>query len=137
MHKWTAAIASCAAAAVFLAAPALEAKAPRPNGEMQLAKILEGREAGEPQSCIPSHATSRVRIIRGTAIIYDSGRTIYVNRPANPRTLSNNDILVVDRLGHELCKTDMVHTRSQGSPGFRTGSVFLGEFVPYTKVAAE
>ena len=132
MQKWTATIASCAVAAAFLAAPALEAK-PKPTGEERLAKMLEGRVAGEPVSCIPAHTTTRMTVIRDTAIVYKSGRTIYVNRPANPGTLSDNDVLVVDRMGHQLCKTDMMHTRSQGSPSFRTGSVFLGQFVPYTK----
>ena len=41
----------------------------------------EGREAGQPVSCIPLYGTSDARIIDKTAIIYDTGRTIYVNRP--------------------------------------------------------
>ena len=133
MQKWTATIASCAVAAAFLAAPALEAK-PKPTGEQRLTRMLEGRQAGEPVSCIPAYTTNRVTVIRNTALVYTSGRTIYVNRPANPRTLNEGDVLVVDRLGHQLCNTDMMHTRSQGSTSFRTGSVFLGQFVPYTKV---
>ncbi len=69
------------ATAALLAGPALLQAKERLTGEQQLAKLLEGREAGEPVSCIPLHRTSESRIIDKTAIVYDSGRTIYVNRP--------------------------------------------------------
>ncbi len=75
-----------AAGAALLAGPALQARE-RLTGEEQLAKMLEGRVAGEPVSCIPLHRTSKSRIIDRTAIVYDSGRTIYVNRPRNPESL--------------------------------------------------
>ena len=136
MRKLTTAIVCCASAVALLTAPAL-AK-PRLTGEERLARMLEGRAAGEPQSCIFAPNSSQLSVIDNTALVYKSGNTIYVNRPANPRSLDSGDVLVIDRLSHQLCSTDMVSTRSQGgSTSFYTGSVFLGQFVPYKKVANE
>jgi hypothetical protein len=134
MRKLTMAIACCASAAGLLAASALLA-GPRLTGEERLAKLLDGRVAGEPQSCISAPNMSQLTVIDKTALVYKAGSTIYVNRPANPKSLNSGDILVIDRLSHQLCNTDMVNTRSQGPGHFFTGSVFLGQFVPYKKVA--
>ena len=122
-----------ALAAALLAGPALQAKE-RLTGEQQLAKMLEGRVAGEPVSCIPLHRTSSSRIIDGTAIVYDSGRTIYVNRPRHPDSLDSDDIMVTRLHSSQLCRLDTVrlHDRS----GFwYSGFVGLEDFVPYTRVA--
>ena len=55
------------AAAALLAGPALQARE-RLTGEQQLAKLLEGRVAEKPVSCIPLYRTSDSRIIDKTAI---------------------------------------------------------------------
>lgn len=122
------------AASALLAGPALSAKQ-RLTGEQELAKMLEGRVAGEPVSCIPLHRTSTSRIIDKTAIVYDSGRTIYVNRPSNPESLDDDDVMVTRLSTSQLCRLDTVrlHDRS----GFwYSGFVGLQDFVPYTRVAA-
>ena len=61
----------------LLAGPALQARE-KLTGEQQLDKLLEGRVAGRPVSCIPLSSSSDSQIIDKTAIVYDSGRTIYV-----------------------------------------------------------
>lgn len=122
-----------AAGAALLAGPALQARE-RLTGEQQLAKLLEGREAGEPVSCIPLHRTSDARIIAKTAIVYDQGRTIYVNRPRYPNSLDDDDVMVTVLHTSQLCRLDTVklHDRS----GFHfTGFVGLEDFVPYRRVA--
>jgi hypothetical protein len=103
------------------------------TGEAKLAEMLEGRVAGEPMRCIPTFRSNEsMSIIDDTAIVYKSGRTIYVNRTAHPENLDWNDVLVIDRFsGSELCKLDRVTTIDRGS-GFFTGVVFLQDFVPYT-----
>jgi hypothetical protein len=93
--------------------------------------MLEGRTAGRPVACIPAQVSERLKIIDRTAVVYDGGRTIYVAKPRDPRTLDTNDILVINRFGSQLCKTDVVRTVDRSS-GFMTGVVFLGDFVPYT-----
>ena len=126
-------IALALAAAALLAGPALQAKE-RLTGEQQLAKLLEGRVAGEPVSCIPLHRTSNSRIIDRTAIVYDSGRTIYVNRPRHPDSLDSDDVMVTRLHTSQLCRLDTVrlHDRS----GFwYSGFVGLEDFVPYTRIA--
>ena len=122
-----------AAGAALLAGPALSAKE-RLTGEQQLAKMLEGRVAGEPVSCIPLHRTSSSRIIDGTAIVYDSVRTIYVNRPSKPQSLDSDDIMVTRLHTSQLCRLDTVRLHDRTGHWY-SGFVGLEDFVPYTKVA--
>ncbi|HEY1125380.1 MAG TPA: hypothetical protein VGE65_07080 [Sphingobium sp.] len=106
---------------------------PNAKGEARLAKMIAGRTAGQPVSCIPSQLDSQhLQVIEGTALVYDAGSTIYVARPDDPNSLSSNDILVINRFGSQLCKQDVIRTVDRYS-GFMTGVVFLGDFVPYKK----
>lgn len=78
-------------AASLLAAPTVFARE-NWTGEQQLAKILDGRVAGKPVTCIPLNQAQSTQIIDKTAIIYRVGSTYYVNRPPTPigsiRTIS-------------------------------------------------
>jgi hypothetical protein len=103
------------------------------KGEARLAKMLEGRTAGEPVSCISTLRSSGLETIDNTAVVYDGGKTIYVARPTNPKDLGPWDIVVIKRTnGSQLCANDIIYTVDQGT-GFRTGAIFLNDFVPYTK----
>lgn len=132
MHKTLTAFALAAAGALLASAPAVAAKA-KLTGEERLAKMLEGREAGEPVSCIGLYDSHNLRVIDRTALVYRRGGTIYVNRPHDPGSLGPFDVLVMERTGSQLCKQDTVRTVDQ-STGIYSGSVFLGDFVPYKKV---
>lgn len=121
-----------AAATVLATGPALQAKE-RLTGEQELAKLLEGRVAGEPVSCIPLHRTTDARIIDKTAIVYDSGRTIYVNRPRHADSLDDDDIMVTRLHTSQLCRLDTVRLHDR-SGHFFTGFVGLEDFVPYRRV---
>ena len=88
--------------------------------------------AGEPESCISAYTSSRLKVIDRTALVYDAGGTIWVARPKDPRSLDDMDVLVIDRLGGQLCAQDMIRTVDR-STGMMTGAVFLEEFVPYRK----
>ena len=129
--------AALAIASVSLAAtPASAAKSrPKLTGEAQLAKLLEGRTAGEPVSCLPSGLSSDSRVIDGTAIVYRSGSTLYVNRPTNASSLDDDDILVTRLSTGRPCRLDMVNLVDRTSR-FQTGFVSLQDFVPYRKVAS-
>ncbi len=121
------------AAAALTAGTALQARE-RLTGEQQLAKLLEGREAGPPVSCIPLYRSNDSRIIDKTAIVYDTGSVIYVNRPRYPDTLDSDDIMVTELHSSQLCRLDTVklHDRS----GFwYNGFVGLEDFVPYRRIA--
>ncbi|MBS1239693.1 MAG: hypothetical protein H6R45_399, partial [Proteobacteria bacterium] len=92
-----------------------------------------GRVAGEPASCISTSRSDRLKVIDETAIVYDAGDTIWVNRTKNPGDLDWNDTLVINRLStQQLCRLDQVTTIDQGS-GFFSGVVFLEDFVPNKK----
>lgn len=103
------------------------------KGEARLSKMLEGRTAGEPVSCISTMSRNGLEVIDQTAVVYDGGNTIYVARPTDRKQLRRGDILVIERTSSsQLCTVDVVKTVDQSS-GFMTGVVFLDKFVPYTK----
>lgn len=133
----TATFVSAIAAGMMLAAPATAQDA-QTKGQAELAELLEGRVAGEPESCVRTFPNTSVNIIDKTAIVVDRGRTIYVNIPLHPETLDDNDALKIKKFGNatRLCRTDIITTFDTGG-GFYTGNVFLSDFVPYTRVDSD
>ena len=136
------AIASGAAAALALIASAPAAAEEEPakeapemtKGEKELAKLLEGRVAGEPQRCIRTLPNDRMRVIDETAYVYGSGNTIYVQRTRDPERIDDNDIVVTRRFNaSQLCRLDTVTTVDRLG-GFFTGVAFFEDFIPYTRV---
>ena len=127
-------IALAAASLALVVSTAAEAGSSRPrlSGEEQLAKRLKGRVPGTPTDCIFMPAIRGTQIIDRTAIVYDGGSTIWVNRPRFPESLSSDNIMVTRTTGSQLCRTDIVTTIDRVSR-FNTGSIFLGQFVPYTR----
>lgn len=116
---------------LLAAAPA--GAAPRLDPEQRLARAIEGRVAGEPVRCLNLRNIRSSRIIDRTAIIYDAGGTLYVNRPRSGReSLDQWDVLVTRPFGSQLCSIDVVQLYDTASR-MQTGSVFLGDFVPYRK----
>lgn len=128
------------AALTMLATPAAaqdEAPAEPSKGEIRLAKLLEGREAGEPRSCVRTLPSESIQIIDGTALVVGRGRTIYVNIPQYPESLDDDDILVIRKHnGTNLCRLDWIEMRDR-SGGFYSGNVMLNDFVPYTRVEGD
>lgn len=131
-------------AALFLAATAalvsvgLASAAPaaaRDTPQQQLAKLLAGRVAGKPADCIDTFTNRDSQVIEKTAIVYGSGRTIWVNRPYNADQLDDDVILVTKLHGPQLCSVDVVYLHDRNM-GFNRGFVSLGKFVPYTRVAS-
>lgn len=127
-----------AAAIGLLASPALaDDHGEMTRGEKRLAKMLEGREKGEPQRCIQTIGSRNLTRIDGTALTYKSGDTLWVNYTRNPDSIDDGDIMVIKRFsGSTLCRTDQIELVDRLS-GMFSGVIFLDEFVPYTKVDAE
>jgi hypothetical protein len=119
------------AALALTGATAVLARSAEEN-EAKLARMLEGRVAGEPVNCIAALRSERMEVIEHVGIVYDAGATIYVARPDNPRSLGRDDIVVIERFGGQLCANDVIRTVDRYQ-GFTTGAVFLDKFVPYTK----
>lgn len=125
--------AALAAGSLLLAGAAADAK-PRLTPEQELAKTLQGRVAGKPQDCLYLPRVINTRIYDKTAIVYDAGGTIWVNRPdSGANSLDDNDIMVTTPFGAQLCSVDIVRMVDR-NVGFWRGSIGLGKFVPYTKV---
>ena len=133
MRKYFATLAvtvAVAAAAGLVTAP-LEAA--RPSGEERLAKLIEGRVAGEARNCIFTPGNANLTVIDKTAIVYKAGGKVWVNRTANPEQIDDDDILVIRRFsGSSLCRQDII-TLADRSTGMFTGVLFLEDFVPYEK----
>jgi len=128
----TLAIAATIAAAAVLAMPAADART-KLTGEQQLAKMLEGREAGKPVSCIPLSQANSTTVIDRTAIVYRVGGTLYVNRPTNADRLDDDDILVTKTYTSQLCNLDTVQLHDRTAGNMWNGFVGLKDFVPYRK----
>ena len=124
------------AAAAVAAAPAATARE-KLEPEAQLARLLEGRVAGEPQKCIPLSTTRSSQIIDKTAIVYKVGSTLWVNRPdGGAESLDDDDILVLRTSGSQLCSIDTLELHDRTSRMY-SGFVSLGEFVPYRRAKGE
>lgn len=120
------------AAALAFSATSVAAETRIEKNEARLAKMLEGRTAGEAENCISTFRSNRLQVIENVGLVYKSGDTIWVARVTNPRSLGWNDVPVIERFGNRLCHNDVIRTIDR-SAGFVTGAVFLEKFVPYKK----
>src|SRR3546814_3331369 len=59
--------------------PHTEAPTEMTKGEQRLAKLLEGRVAGEPKSCISNYPTSRMEVIDKTAYVFGDRKSTRLN----------------------------------------------------------
>jgi hypothetical protein len=117
-----------------LALVAGPAQAKPADHEAELARAIAGRVAGAPVDCIDIHRVRSSHIIPGIAIVYDTGGVIYVNRPrAGAESMDQWDIMVNRLYSSSLCSIDTVQLIDPGSRMY-SGTIFLGEFVPYRRV---
>ena len=101
------------------------------KGEAELAELLEGRVAGEPESCIRTIGSRNLEQIDNTALVYRAGDTIWVNYTKTPRAIDDWDYLVIRKFSaSQLCRTDQVTTRDR-SGNFFSGVILLDDFIPY------
>jgi hypothetical protein len=124
-------------AAALAAVPAASSAREKLAPEDQLAKLLEGRVAGQPQDCLPLTTLGSSQVIDKTAIVYRNGSTLWVNRPDSGATsLDDDDILVLKTSGSQLCSIDTLELRDRSSHMYN-GFVSLGKFVPYRRAKTE
>jgi hypothetical protein len=129
-------IGTLVAVAAVLTVPTTAGARDKLTGEAKLAKLLEGRVAGEPQSCLHLPQIRSSQIVDKTAIVFRSGSTLWVNRPrSGASSLDDDDIQVTDTHSSSLCSIDIVRLHDRTS-FFYSGFVGLGDFVPYRKVDA-
>jgi len=122
---------SLAAAALLLTGVAAAAKPADP--EAKLARLLKDRVPGKPVNCIDFHRVRSSTIVDHTAIVYDAGSTLYVNRPvAGLNSLDGWDYLVSSPSVSQICNVDIVRLVDKNTH-IENGSISLGQFVPYTR----
>lgn len=127
------------AALGLLAAPALQAEdaVEMTRGEAKLQKMLEGRVAGEPESCIRTIGQRDLTKIDDTALVYKSRDTIWVNRTRTPHAIDDSDYLVIRKFtATSLCRSDQITTYSRMG-NFFSGVIMLDDFVPYRRAGTD
>ena len=130
------AIAATAITAFVAPASAQEPEA-MTDGEIELAEMLEGRVAGEPQNCIRTIGNRPLKRIDDTALVYKIGKTLWVNYTRNPSDIDDRDVFVIDKFNAtQLCRTDQITLHDRFS-GIFSGVLFLEDFVPYKSVESE
>jgi hypothetical protein len=130
-------IAAATLSAFMLAGATSAVAEEKPTGEQKLAELLEGRVAGEPQSCISANRVNDLQVIDKTALVYRDRDILWVNRTVRPDDLNRDDLMVINRTSTmQLCKLDRI-TMTDKYSGFLTSVVLLKDFVPYTKVEAD
>jgi len=123
--------------AILLAAPAVGGEQIQLTEEQQakLDKRLEGRTAGEPQSCINLNDQRDMTVISDDVLIFGSrrnARTIYVNNPPGGCRNADRNILSYSRSTSALCQGEAI-TLIDNTTRMSMGSCAFGAFVPYTK----
>lgn len=120
------------ATVMAFAAPVAGAADRKEEAEARLAKMLEGRVAGEPVSCITTFRSDRLQVMEHVGLVYDAGDVIYVARAKYAEDLDHDNIVIMERTGSQVCNTDIIRTIDRAT-GFHTGVVFIEHFVPYRK----
>jgi hypothetical protein len=98
-------------------------------------KVLAGRTAGRPQSCVMLTQLRGNKTYGEGVIVFEgqTDRTIYVNRPpAGCPELGWDRALRTRTTTGQLCSNDIV-TVFDPTSGMQYGSCSLGDFVPYTR----
>ena len=125
--------AAAAALAVLATGVAADARTGQERGEERLARMLEGFEAGDSQTCIHTTRSNRLEVIPFVGLVYDDGDTIYVARATHPRMLDNDDVPVIERFSSQLCRNDVMRTVDRYMPSMQ-GALFIEDFVAYHRV---
>lgn len=121
---------------VILAACAANAALPQKTAtsdDAKIAKQLAGLSAGKPRNCIARDQMGTAKGFPGTILYVEGRNKVWRNDVTGTCTgLARDDIMVVESMGRDLCRGDVVSTRSRVG-GMRTGSCVLGQFTPYGK----
>lgn len=105
------------------------------EAQQELDKALAGHVAGKPVSCIPNYRANDMRIIDDWTILFEDGRTTYLQTPRGgcPGIDSHRNTLVTKLRGtNQLCSGD-IHQLVDLPLGMWSGSCVFGPFTPYTR----
>ena len=104
------------------------------EAQAQLDKLLVGKVAGNPVSCLSQARPSASTVsIDDNTIAFRQGSKVYINHPSGGCTNLNGPYALVTRTpSTRLCRGDIAEVRDMVS-GFTVGSCVLGDFLPYAK----
>lgn len=106
-----------------------------PKAQKELADALAGHVPGKPVNCIPNYRTNNMQVIDDSTLLFQDGRTIYLQKPQGAcYGLANHSrTLVTRQFGtNNLCAGD-INRLVDLSIGAQAGACVFGPFVPYTK----
>lgn len=103
------------------------------EAQAHLDKLLAGRVAGQPASCLPPYRNDNMITVDENTILFRAGGTIYRNdlRGGGCTRLGGAYTLITRSTGSGLCSGDIAEVADL-STGSSVGSCVLGDFVPYT-----
>jgi len=108
------------------------------EAEAQLGKLLAGKTAGAPVSCLQTWRSGNMVVIDDNTVVFrDSPRRVYRNdfRGGSCNRLgSGHYALLTKTTGTSLCSGDIAQVLDVSS-GITVGSCVLGDFVPYVMAA--
>lgn len=115
-----------------------QAAGPSPKQQARLAQLLDGKVAGNPQSCLPSWRThNMIAIDDDTLVFQESPGRVWLQKPKNPCNLISAGpyaLVTRDSIG-QLCNGDIaqvIDTMSRTN----VGSCVMGNFIPYVRPGA-
>jgi len=104
------------------------------EAEAQLSKLLAGKTAGKPVSCLQSWQSGNMVVIDDNTVLFrDSPTRVYRNdfRGYGCQNLGSGHYTLVTRSsGPSLCSGDIAQVVDLSS-GINVGSCVMGDFVPY------
>lgn len=105
------------------------------QNQEQFQRLLAGKVAGPPVSCLPSTRNDDMTVIdEDTVVFRQSGSRVYVGHMAGGCNMLGQGgyALVTKRVGSSgLCHGDIATVVDTHS-GFTVGSCVIGDFVPYS-----
>ena len=105
------------------------------EAEQHLTKLLAGKSAGAPVSCLPSWQSDDMVVVDDNTVVFrDSSSRVFVNnfRDGCSNLGSGSYTLVTRRTGGSLCSGEIAQVVDLHS-GMTVGVCSFGEFVPYTR----
>jgi hypothetical protein len=111
---------------------AFPATAARPSDAERLDRLLAGRVAGEPVSCLPTSRYQDTRTYDGT-VAYKVGGTWYVNRFAAGCPQLRNGRSTISRHVNRVCRGDIAEVVLPQQPAISYGACSFADFTPYRK----
>ena len=123
-----------AAAALVGCSTAVSPPGPSAEAEARFQRLVAGKVAGKPQSCLPHFRADNMVVIDDNRVAFDDGSRVYVNdfRGGTCSNLGSGFYTLVTRSGGSgMCAGDFANVVDISS-GMTMGSCVLGDFVPYT-----